>query len=260
MAGTGIISALLICVLSLLMRNVKICYLGGYFLTNTYDFDCSDETSFWWVIKDKFGGMEELSSKMRNQVKKSLKTYDVIKVPKEEILRIGLEIGNRALEGYTVKERQLYSQQELDNYINSRDNREFWAVYTKESHIPVAYAVNTIENGECVGYNRMKCDPAFQHNSTYPYYGLIYEMNRYYLQERGMKYVNDGRRSLSEHSNIQPFLIDKFHFRRAYCRLQIEYKWYFKIAIRILCLFKGLIKPHSLKVLIRQDLASRNKF
>ena len=23
---------------------------GGYFLTNTYDFDCSDETSFLWVI------------------------------------------------------------------------------------------------------------------------------------------------------------------------------------------------------------------
>ena len=39
---------------------------------NTYDFDCDKETSFWYVIKDKFGGMEELSSKKRNQVKKSL--------------------------------------------------------------------------------------------------------------------------------------------------------------------------------------------
>ena len=39
---------------------------------NTYDFDCDKETSFWYVIKDKFGGMEELSSKKCNQVKKSL--------------------------------------------------------------------------------------------------------------------------------------------------------------------------------------------
>ena len=200
-----------------------------------------------------------MSSKMRNQVKKSLKTYDVEKVSKEEILRIGLEIGNRALEGYRIKERGNYSQQELEDYINSRDNREFWAVYTKDDHTPVAYAVNTIENGVCVGYNRMKCDPQYQHNSTYPYYGLIYEMNRYYLQEMGMLYVNDGRRSLSEHSNIQPFLIEKFHFRKAYCRLQVDYKWYFKIAIRILCLFSPFIKPHSLKVLIKQDMASRNK-
>lgn len=31
------------------------------------------------MIKDKFGGMEVLSSKKRNQVKKSLKTYNVRK-------------------------------------------------------------------------------------------------------------------------------------------------------------------------------------
>lgn len=232
---------------------------GGLFLTNTYDFDCQNETSFWWVIKDTFGGMEELSSKMRNQVKKSLKTYDVEKVTKEEILRIGLEIGNRALEGYKIKEKLHYSQQELEDYINSRSDREYWAVYTKEEHIPVAYAVNTIENGVCVGYNRMKCDPAYQHNSTYPYYGLIYEMNRYYLLEKGMLYVNDGRRSLSEHSNIQPFLIEKFHFRKAYCRLQIEYRWYFGVLVRLSCTFKRFISNHSLKMIIKQELAQRGE-
>ena len=45
---------------------------GGIMVRNTYDFDCDKETLFWYVIKDKFGGMEELSSKKCNQVKKSL--------------------------------------------------------------------------------------------------------------------------------------------------------------------------------------------
>ena len=57
----------------------------------------------------------------------------------------------------------------------------------------------------------MKADPAYLRNSTYPYYGLIYEMNRYYLQELCLKYVSDGARSITEHSGIQPFLIEKFH-------------------------------------------------
>ena len=35
-------------------------------------------------------------------------------------------------------------------------------------------------------------------------------MNRYYLEELKLKYVNDGARSITEHSNIQPFLIDTF--------------------------------------------------
>lgn len=53
-------------------------------MRNAYDFDCHEATSFWYVIKDSFGGMEELSSKMRNQVRKSLKTYDVRRISREE--------------------------------------------------------------------------------------------------------------------------------------------------------------------------------
>lgn len=242
------------------MRLEKCSLGGGYFITNTFDFDCKEETRFWWVIKDSFGGMDELSAKMRNQVKKSLKTYTIEKVPGKEIARIGLAIANRSLDSYKKKERCHYSQEELDQYIDAPNNKEFWAVYTKEEHTPVAYAINTIENGVAVGYNSLKCDPEYQHNSTYPYYGLLYEMNRYYLQERGMLYVNDGRRSLSEHSNIQPFLIEKFKFRKAYCRLQIEYKWWFGFGVKIMCFFKNFIKSPALQMLIKQQLMSEGKY
>lgn len=39
---------------------------GGLLVENQYDFDCKEETSAWFVIKDSFGGMDELSSNMRN--------------------------------------------------------------------------------------------------------------------------------------------------------------------------------------------------
>ena len=51
----------------------------------------------------------------------------------------------------------------------------------------------------------MKADPQYL-NSTYPYYGLIFEMNRYYLDELKLVYVNDGVKSITGHSNIQTFL------------------------------------------------------
>lgn len=41
---------------------VKLLNTGGL-LRNVYDWDCGHETSFWYVIKDSFVGMEELSSK-----------------------------------------------------------------------------------------------------------------------------------------------------------------------------------------------------
>ena len=47
-------------------------------------------------------------------------------------------------------------------------------------------------------------------------------------------YVNDGARSISHHTNIQTFLIDKFKFRRAFVKLHIVYRWDIGLAIKIL--------------------------
>jgi hypothetical protein len=64
-------------------------------------------------------------------------------------------------------------------------------VYEKATGKAVALAINTLHD-DCCEYNTMKADPTFLRNSIYTYYGLIYEMNRYYLEELGLKYVNDG--------------------------------------------------------------------
>ena len=36
--------------------------MGGLLVRNTYDFDCQKETFFWYIIKDKFNGLDEFSS------------------------------------------------------------------------------------------------------------------------------------------------------------------------------------------------------
>lgn len=64
-------------------------------------------------------------------------------------------------------------------------------MYEKATGKAVALAINTLHD-DCCEYNTMKADPTFLRNSIYTYYGLIYEMNRYYLEELGLKYVNDG--------------------------------------------------------------------
>lgn len=76
---------------------------GGVMVRNTCDFDCKEETSFWYVIKDSFEGMEELSSRCRGKVRRSLKTYDVRRVSAQELLAVGLPIYQEACKSYKVK-------------------------------------------------------------------------------------------------------------------------------------------------------------
>lgn len=198
--------------------------------------------------------MEELSSKKRNQVKKSLKTYEIKKVGKEEILKWGYGIRVRAIQHYKVK-ADLESKEDFEkNIINSKS--DFWMVYDKLTSIPVAYALNNVKD-DCCNYYSIKIDPKYL-NSTYPMYGLIYTMNEYYLKEKGLRYVNDGARSITEHSNIQPFLISTFNFRKAYCRVQLKYQWWFGLIIKILYPFRNIIKHRKVHPILYQEWMYRH--
>ena len=67
----------------------------------------------------------------------------------------------------------------------------------------------------------------------------------------------DGARSITEHSNIQPFLEDKFKFRKAYCDLQIFYNHWIGAAVKLLFPFRKLIKHPKVAAILRQEAWAR---
>lgn len=79
--------------------------------------------------------MEELSSKMRNQVKKSLKIYDMEMISPDEFRRIGLFIYNSAQEKYRVK-TSLTTQEKINRMVENANKSDckidIGAVYSKE--------------------------------------------------------------------------------------------------------------------------------
>lgn len=228
---------------------------GGVMVRNVYDFDCKNETSFWYVIKDSFGGMNELSSKMRNQVKKCFKTMRVEKISAEYLLENGYDVFVKASDNYHVKAIPP-SKEEFEKRIKNAEENEYWGVIDSETEVLVAFSMNAVSNESCE-YRTMKAIPKYQ--KLYAYYGLIFEMNRYYLEDRGLKYVNDGARSLTNHSNIQPFLIDKFNFRKAYCHFDIHYQWWLGFGIKILYPLRKLIAIRQVKALFEMESLKRGK-
>ncbi len=227
---------------------------GGVMVRNAYNFDCGQETSFWFVIKDHFGGMEELSSKMRNQVKKCFKTMRVEKISANELKEVGYPVFVDASESYKVKSVPP-SKEDFFLRITNAEENEFWGCFDIETNKLVAFSMNCVSKESCE-YRTMKAIPAFQ--KQYAYYGLIYEMNRYYLEEKGLKYVNDGARSITNHSNIQPFLIEKFNFRKAYCNINIYYIWWLNIIVKVLYPFRKIIKVRQVQSLLTMEAMAHN--
>lgn len=231
----------------------------GLMIRNTYDFDTKEKTSFWFVIKDKLEDISELPFSTRRNIRRSLRFYDIRKISLEEFSEVALPIISSAQKSYNIK-CHVINDNEFDEMIKKYEedsDKEFWLVERKDNKEAVAISINRIKEDSCE-YDDMKCKPESLKDRTYPYYGLIFTMNQYYLEERKLKYVNDGSRTITDHSNIQEFLIHNFKFRKAYCKLNIYYKWWLSVVIKVLFPIRNLIPFRNIRAILRLEEYSRN--
>ena len=227
---------------------------GGCFVRNTFNWDKPDETQFWYVIKENWGDIDELPSKTRNQVRKSLKCYDVKMVSPEIMVRDGFELYNESRKRFNDPKLMVNKEQWKNRCLSG--GQEFWLAYSVETGKPEAMGINRKYDDYC-SYVTMGVNPEAP-TSSYPMYGLIFKMNQYYLCECGLKYVLDGARSVTEHSNIQPFLEEKFKFRKAYCDMQVFYKPLIGMAVKVLFPFRKWIKDKRIEAILRQEAWARD--
>lgn len=237
-----------------LLKNLNV-----FMLRNVYNFDIQKETSFWYIIKDHFGGMEELSSKTRNQVRRSFNRLEIRKITSELLVEEGYEVYCSAYESYNDHTMwHLPTKEEYVANIRNHSNRDYWGCIDRENNKLIAYAINIIHEDMCE-YASMKAIPSYL-TGYYPYYGLLYMMNEYYLVNQNLKYVSDGARTLTEHSNIQEFLCNKFKFRKAYCEMKIYYIWWLKLSVNLLFPFQNYIPIKVIKNVLKQESMARNKY
>lgn len=213
---------------------------GGLLVRNTFDFDTQDPTSFWYVIKDQFNGMEELSSNERNKVRRSTKSLRFEQIQPDLLRSEGWPVLKATYEDYSVSDRVMNEQVFL-RYLDhcGTRNYDYWGIFDQEKLI--GFCTVWIWDEQSAEYGLIGILPDYKHNNTYPYYGLFYQLNEHYLGERHFRYVSDGARSITEHSHIQDFLTENFGFRKAYCHLKIHYCWWMWVAVRILYPFRKVI-------------------
>lgn len=230
----------------------------GLMIRNTYDFDTKEETSFWFIVKDHLEDISELPFSARRNIRRAFRFYDIRKININEFSGKALPIINSAQKSYKVKSKVTSKKEfeaEVEQYKKD-NNKEFWIVERKSDNEAVAIAINTIKKDSCE-YDTMRCKAEALKDRTYPYYGLIYIMNNYYLGEKKLRYVNDGSRTVTEHSSIQDFLIHNFKFRKAYCKLKIHYKWWLSVVIKLLFPFRNIIPIRNIKGILKMEEYSR---
>jgi hypothetical protein len=209
--------------------EVKVKETNAYFARWTSDFDCDLETEFWHVICDQAIAINSLSRNTRSKIRRGTK-YCVVKlINKDSLIENGYDCYFSAFSKYNTylqPKTKIQFQKEIESLD---ENWDFWGVFHDNKMI--GYSQNRVIDDSC-DYSTIKFHP--DSLKFYSSYTLFYTMNQYYLNEKSFRYVNDGARSISHKTNIQSFLIDKFKFRKAYCKLNIIYSPKVKLILSII--------------------------
>jgi len=227
---------------------------GGWMIRNTFDFDCNTPTDFWYLIKDSYGGMEELTKNNRQKIRKAFRLLEFKLVDKSLIAEKGYEITQKTYDGYRIKDRRM-NKRIFNDLLQLWDEKtyDFWGFFDRKDGRLIGFCVIKVFD-DCCLYDTVCVLPEYKCNKSGVYYGKYHITNEYYLKEKHFKYVFDGTRTITEHSNIQEFLVQNFNFRRAYCKLQIKYKWWFGIIVRLLLPFRKIIKNRNVRAVLNMHL------
>jgi len=232
----------------------------AFFIRWTSEFDSEKHYPFWWVIKDdrEDETLRGYSAKIRSEIRRGLKNnecylldnYDILDT---EIIKNLYSVYINAFKRY----RRLYIQP-LDfiefkrNLRSDLDRKEFWIVKSKVYRNRIIAYGEALITGRTVFYNEIKADSEFI--SLYPIYCLVYNMNRYYLNERNFLYVHDGTKSLGHVTNIHEWLIKKFKFRKARCRLNIIYRDDIKVLTQLLYPLRNILNKINNKLFFKLNV------
>ena len=151
---------------------------GGLLVRNTYDFDQQEESCFWYVIKDRFGGLEGFSSNERNKINRSTKELTFRKIGIELLKQEGWGILQATYADYAVSDRSMSKEVFLD-YLGSCEKQAF-DYYMAPRPLPSKSLGGNRKNGGRLTTNKKRQNP--RHPQRLLWYGGFVWLRKRALQ------------------------------------------------------------------------------
>lgn len=201
------------------------------------DFDTSYETSYWYIVKDGPFVFEELSKKYQKHVLKALERCEVKRIDPVSCFEDVYGVYKAAMSSYNTPDNEMTKTDLLANI--KQDGLEYWGAYNRLTGVLVGW-MSCRNNGKWSETVSAKYHPELQ-SFARPSDAIHYAILNYYLNDLGQKYICSGSRNINHKTNVQDYKIKHWKFRKAYCTLNLIYKPWMKIFIKLLYPFRKLL-------------------
>lgn len=225
----------------------------------TTDFDCQEETEWWYCIKDDPLDLSALKYKRRRVINQGLQWVEVKLIMPCEYSHQMAEINLAARSAYgeeldvEKEKRELVQEFERICATEALGNREFTGAFLRETGEMIGYGIYEIFD-DWVDQSVIKTHPEslkYNVNAALAYFAA----DRYMGRDFKVKYISNGSRNISHETNYHEYLMKYFGFRKAYCRLHLRYRFPVGIIVRALYPFRRIIFQKR-KINIFRNVAS----
>ena len=219
----------------------------------TTDFDCEENTGWWYVVKEAPFNIEEFSSKRRKNIRQSLKKCYVTQIDPLEYCDDLYCVYKAAFLKYKEADNELTIEEFRDKCKKDKKKKvEYWGGFSAEKKLLIGYM--TVESHiEYVETCVAKYHPDYLKDRVSD--AIHFTVLQYYLNDKEKKYVSSGTRNVNHITNAQKYKIDNFGFRCVYCKLHMEYNSIIKPIVNLLYPFRKVIKKVDSNVMIHQIIS-----
>ncbi len=189
----------------------------------TTDFDCGQETDWWYVIKDEPFELSGLKAKRRYEINKGKRNFEVVEINPQEHKDDLYVVTVAAFSAYPEKYRPKISKEEFFRDVaNVWQKSTAFGAFHRETGKLCGYALVSDTNERNLDFWSLKADPDYEKDAVNA--ALVEGVLQFFITDlTNGRYICDGARSTNHETAFQDYLEKYFGFRKAYCRLHIKY-------------------------------------
>lgn len=205
------------------------------------EFDCGQETNWWYVIKDTPFDISALKAKRRYEIRKGIKHFKVHQISPKDYAQELFNVQCAAYSAWPEKYRPTADYHSFIKSLSGWEKNQIYAAFDRDDGMLCGYARCTKFNESFIDFNVLLTIPEYERYGVNAaiVFGIL-EDNAFFLEQGG--YICDGSRNINHETKFQNYLEKYFGFRKAYCRLNICLKPGFGAIIKCLYPFRGVFR------------------
>lgn len=236
-----------------------------FFAMWTTEFDCCQDTKWWYVIKDTPFDLKSINANRRYKITKGNQNF-FVKYVDISCVENQNAMSNIAIEAFSTYPKSYRPNVTKEQYREQIRNWTSCVVYGAYSTIDgqLCGFLKLVSDGQCKHLDIQKVLPACEKYNINA--ALIYNMlidNQDFLENGG--YICDGSRNVAHETQFQDYLEKYFLFRKAYSHLNIVYRKGIGQIVHILYPFRTILKKldsisiiHNVNGVLKMEEIRRN--